>query len=299
MISGGVGPVKPSPAPRSRPHRSGGRLVGHDRLGDDRADRPGRRDTPGDCRLPHGDRRAAPARGGRLVGALRGVSPRADRWRCLVLGVCMAAFQVTYFNAVPRAGIAIAALIAICGAPLLITGAGRRRARRAVDRAPRASRSPSACTGTALLIAGPRTTADLSARFVAGVAAGPRREPGLRALRGARQGHAGAHRAAAGDRRHLHGGRPGARADTGGRRCRPAAGARLALARLSRRRHHRRRLRHLFAGLRDVSASAAGVASLIEPLTATLLGVFLFGERLGAARRAGRRAPVRRARPAA
>ena len=29
----------------------------------------------------------------------------------------MAAFQVTYFNAVPRAGIAIAALIAICGAP--------------------------------------------------------------------------------------------------------------------------------------------------------------------------------------
>src|SRR5437870_2666093 len=36
-------------------------------------------------------------------------------------------------------------------------------------------------------------------------------------------------------------------------------------------------------GLRDVPASAAGVASLLEPLTATLLGVGLFGERLGAA----------------
>ena len=36
-------------------------------------------------------------------------------------------------------------------------------------------------------------------------------------------------------------------------------------------------------GLRDVPASAAGVASLAEPLTATLLGVVLFGERLGTA----------------
>src|SRR5438094_527403 len=35
------------------------------------------------------------------------------------------------------------------------------------------------------------------------------------------------------------------------------------------------------AGLRYVAASAAGVASLLEPLTATLLGVLLFGERFG------------------
>ena len=34
-------------------------------------------------------------------------------------------------------------------------------------------------------------------------------------------------------------------------------------------------------GLRDVPASSAGVASLAEPLTAVLLGVFVFGERLG------------------
>jgi DME family drug/metabolite transporter len=36
-------------------------------------------------------------------------------------------------------------------------------------------------------------------------------------------------------------------------------------------------------GLRRVPASVAGVVTLLEPLTATLLGVLLFGERLGAA----------------
>ena len=34
-------------------------------------------------------------------------------------------------------------------------------------------------------------------------------------------------------------------------------------------------------GLRHVPASAAGVATLLEPLTAAILGVALFGERLG------------------
>jgi DME family drug/metabolite transporter len=41
------------------------------------------------------------------------------------------------------------------------------------------------------------------------------------------------------------------------------------------------------AGLRAVPASAAGVASLLEPLTATVLGVMLFGEQLGVAGWAG------------
>jgi DME family drug/metabolite transporter len=36
-----------------------------------------------------------------------------------------------------------------------------------------------------------------------------------------------------------------------------------------------------------VPASVAGVAALVEPLTATLLGVLVFGERLGAAGVAG------------
>jgi DME family drug/metabolite transporter len=37
------------------------------------------------------------------------------------------------------------------------------------------------------------------------------------------------------------------------------------------------------AGLRRVPAAVAGVVSLLEPLTATLLGVLLFGERFGVA----------------
>jgi DME family drug/metabolite transporter len=35
-------------------------------------------------------------------------------------------------------------------------------------------------------------------------------------------------------------------------------------------------------GLRFVPAAVAGIVSLFEPLTATLLGSLLFGERLGA-----------------
>src|SRR5438067_7462902 len=50
-----------------------------------------------------------------------GVRPAPDdAWRCLALGACMAAFQVTYFTAVTRAGIAVTALVAICSAPIMI-----------------------------------------------------------------------------------------------------------------------------------------------------------------------------------
>jgi DME family drug/metabolite transporter len=40
-------------------------------------------------------------------------------------------------------------------------------------------------------------------------------------------------------------------------------------------------------GLRHVSASVAAVVALLEPLTATLLGVLFFGERLGVIGAAG------------
>jgi drug/metabolite transporter, DME family len=206
---------------------------------------------------------------------------RADRWRCVALGVCMALFQVTYFNAVPRAGIAIAALIAICGAPLLITvlAAGllgeRVTARAAVALV-------LGVTGTALLIVGPRTTADVSARFVTGV---------LLAV-AASLGYA------------LY--VVLAKATLARVAPLPAAGATftvaaLVLAPLLASDGVGRQLAlgwpwlvYLGAvttagayaiyslGLRDVPASTAGVASLAEPLTAVLLGVFVFGERLGA-----------------
>src|SRR5919202_1189994 len=46
--------------------------------------------------------------------------PAAEAWRCLALGACMALFQVTYFTAVTRVGIAVTALVAICSAPIMI-----------------------------------------------------------------------------------------------------------------------------------------------------------------------------------
>jgi DME family drug/metabolite transporter len=206
---------------------------------------------------------------------------RGNRWRCVAMGLCMAAFQVTYFNAVPRAGIAIAALIAICGAPLLITVLAavllgeRVTARGAVALA-------LGVTGTALLIVGPRTTADLSGRFVTGV---------LLAL-GASLAYA------------LYVVLTKSALFRGGPLPTAAATftvAALVLAPLLTTEGVGRQLGlgwpwlvYLGAvataaaygvysyGLRDVSASAAGVASLAEPLTAVLLGVFVFGERLGA-----------------
>jgi len=207
---------------------------------------------------------------------------RADRWRCGALGVCMAAFQVFYFSAVTMAGIAIAALIAICSAPLTIAALaavmlGERLTVRFV------AALALGVVGAALLIVGPRTTADLSARFVAGVvlALGAGVAYGLYvvlakaalartaplALAGVNFGVAALVLAPV-----LAG---------------PDVGRQIALGWPW--------LLYLGAvttagayaiytiGLRDVPASAAGVASLLEPLTATLLGVGLFGERLGAA----------------
>lgn len=214
-----------------------------------------------------------------VAGSLR-IDP-ADRWRCLVLGLCMAAFQATYFSAVTLVGIAIAALIAICGAPLLITGlAAATLGERLTARIGAALAL--GVIGTALLIAGPHAGVDGSARFVAGV---------LLAL-GASLAYA------------LY--VVVAKATLARTAPLPLAAANFGIAALA--------LAPVLAGadvgrqvalgwpwllylgavttagayaiytigLRDVPASAAGIASLMEPLTATLLGVAVFGERLGA-----------------
>ena len=206
---------------------------------------------------------------------------RADRWRCAALGVCMAAFQACYFSAVTMTGIAIAALIAICSAPLIIALlAAATLGERLTVRVGIALGL--GVTGTALLILGPRTAADFSPRFVAGV--GLALAAGLAyalyvvltkatLARTAPLPLAGVNFTVsalvlapvlAG----------------------PGVGQQIALGWPW--------LLYLGAvttagayaiytiGLRDVPASAAGIASLTEPLTATLLGVVLFGERLGA-----------------
>jgi drug/metabolite transporter, DME family len=215
-----------------------------------------------------------------VTGSLR-VDP-ADRWRCVVLGLCMAAFQATYFSAVTLVGIATAALIAICSAPLLITGlAAAALGERLTARV--GSVLAMGVIGTALLIVGPRAAADVSVRFVAGV---------LLAL-GASFAYA------------LY--VVVAKATLARTAPLPLAAANfgvaaLALAPVLAGADVGRQvalgwpwLLYLGAvttagayaiytiGLRDVPASAAGVASLAEPLTATLLGVVLFGERLGTA----------------
>ncbi|HEU5196067.1 MAG TPA: EamA family transporter [Methylomirabilota bacterium] len=211
---------------------------------------------------------------------------RADRWRCVALGVCMAAFQACYFSAVTMTGIAIAALIAICSAPLIIallaaaTLGERLTVRVSIALA-------LGVIGTALLILGPRTAADFSPRFVAGV--GLALAAGLAyalyvvltkatLARTAPLPLAGVNFTVsalvlapvlAG----------------------PGVGQQIALGWPW--------LLYLGAvttagayaiytiGLRDVTASVAGIASLTEPLTATLLGVLVFGERLGAGGVAG------------
>jgi DME family drug/metabolite transporter len=215
-----------------------------------------------------------------VSGSLR-VHP-GDRRRCVALGACMAAFQVTYFSAVTLTGIAIAALIAICGAPLLITGLavgllGERLTARV------AGALALGVAGTALLIVGPRTAADLSPRFVAGVllALGASISYALYVVLAkatlARSAPLPLAAASFGVAALLLA--PLLAAPDAGRQivlgwpwllylgAVTTAGAYAAYT----------------IGLREVPASVAGIASLMEPLTATLLGVGLFGERLGAA----------------
>src|SRR5687768_15096682 len=57
-----------------------------------------------------------------LTGPRVAAASPADRWRCVAAGVCNAGFQAAYFTSVTLTGIAIAALIAICSAPILIAG---------------------------------------------------------------------------------------------------------------------------------------------------------------------------------
>lgn len=215
----------------------------------------------------------------RLLGGARGASA-ADRRRCVVAGVCNAGFQVAYFTSVTLTGIAITALIAICSAPILIAALAalllgeRPSARVAFSLA-------LGVGGTTLLVLGPLAAGGAPPHFAAGVvfallaglayalyvvvakAAVARMEP----LPVAAWTFAAAAVVMApallqdGARAQIELGWPwllylGAVT---------TAGAYAVYT----------------IGLRHVPAAAAGVAALLEPLTATLLGVAVFGERLG------------------
>jgi DME family drug/metabolite transporter len=215
----------------------------------------------------------------RLAGRVAGAST-ADRWRCVAAGVFNAGFQAAYFTSVTLTGIAITALIAICSAPILIAALAavllgeRPSARVVVSLA-------LGVGGTTLLVVGPRAAGGASPHFAAGVAfalaaglayalyvvvakAAVARMAPLRVAAWTFTTAAVVMAPALlqdGAVRQIQLGWPwllylGAVT---------TAGAYAAYT----------------IGLRHVPAAAAGVAALLEPLTATLLGIALFGERLG------------------
>ena len=207
---------------------------------------------------------------------------RADRARCILAGVCNAGFQAAYFTSVTLSGIAITALIAICSAPILITILAvlllgeRPSLRLALSLA-------LGVGGTTLLVVGARATDGAPPRFAAGV--------GLALLAGLAYAlYVVVAKAAVARMAPLPVAAwtfaaaavvmaPALLQDTALRQIAlgwpwllylgavTTAGAYAAYT----------------VGLRHVPAAAAAVAALLEPLTATLLGVLVFGEQLGLA----------------
>lgn len=220
----------------------------------------------------------APAEGLRLAG----------RWTTLewakagLLGGAMAAYQLCYFWAVPRTGVALTALLAICSAPIMITAGA------ALTLRERPARSTLvalllAVGGTAMVIVGPRGAEARPRDFVAGVVAAV--GAGLSYAVYAVTAKGLLHRAAP----------------------LPLAAVTFTLAALlltpalAVERNAAAQLGAgwpllvylglvptaaayvIFgAGLRRVTVTAAGIATLLEPVTASALGVLAFGERLGA-----------------
>ncbi|HYB41321.1 MAG TPA: EamA family transporter [Candidatus Methylomirabilis sp.] len=210
------------------------------------------------------------------------VAPTAGgRVSHVTLGLAMAAYQVCYFRAVTLTGVAVAALIAICSAPLLISGlAALFLGERLTGRVRMALAM--AVVGTGLLVAGPRGLRAIPGHFWLGA---------LLAL-GAGLSYAVYAVTAKAVVARMAPLRVAALTFT-------MAAVFLAPILLG----ERAPLRMLAAGwplllylglgptaiayvlftagLRRVPASVAGIVSLLEPLTASALGVIAFGESLG------------------
>jgi DME family drug/metabolite transporter len=207
---------------------------------------------------------------------------RADRWRTILAGCAMAIYQGSYFSAVVLAGITVAALISICSAPLVISTLaalflGERLTWRVI------AALGLGIGGTGLMIVGPGGDATVPSGFIPGAA--------LALLAGVAYAvYAVVTKASLTRSRPL-----------------PVAAINFTVAAvlltpaLSWTEAPARQLAlgwpwllylgvvatgaayaAYSVGLRTVPASVAGIAALLEPLTATLLGVLVFGERLGA-----------------
>jgi drug/metabolite transporter, DME family len=207
--------------------------------------------------------------------------PSGPRWRWVVMGACMAAYQATFFSAVALSGIALAALIAICSSPLLIALLAWALLGERLPQAVRLALGLGVL-GTALLIVGPRTRLDLTATFVLGalLALGAGLAYALYViLAKAALARATPLPLAAGTFTVaaivlapivLGGDWPVNQIIVGW----PWLVYLGAVATAGAYALHT-------AGLRLLPASVAGLAALLEPVTATALGVLVFDERLG------------------
>lgn len=235
------------------------------------------------------------ARGART--SARGKWQPRDWAKAALLGAAMAAYQVCYFWAVPRTGVALTALLAICPAPLMIA-AGAALTLKERPSPTTLAALLLAVAGTAMVLAGPRADGAAASGFTAGGFTAGTFAAGAFAALGAGLSYAvyavtakGLLRRAAplplaaltftlaallltpvlalerGAAAQLVAGWPlllylGVV---------PTAAAYVVFG----------------AGLRRVTVTTAGIATLLEPLTAAALGVLLFGERLGAVAWAG------------
>jgi DME family drug/metabolite transporter len=200
---------------------------------------------------------------------------------CAALGLAMAAYQVCYFRAVTLVGVAVAALLAICSAPLQIAVLAAVFLGERLTSMVRLSLGM-AVAGTALLVVGPRGLDDIAGHF------------GLGALLALGAGVSYAVYAVAAKGLLARVTPLAVAAITFALAAVLLAPALLAEAAPMRAMSAGWPLLlylgvgptaiayALFtAGLGRVPATAAGIVSLLEPLTATTLGLAVFGERLG------------------
>jgi len=226
-----------------------------------------------------------------MAAAARRLSPRlgapplrrSDSAAYALLGLSMAAYQVCYFFAVALTGVAVAALLAICSAPLIIAMLAALVLDERIDPVVKASLGM-AVVGTGLLVIGPRGAGEIAGRFGAG------------ALLALGAGLSYAVYAVAAKRVLARAAPLPVAAITFGLAALLLAPA-LALERAPARDLVRAAPLLLYlglgptaiayalftSGLRRVPATVAGIVGLLEPLTAATLGVAVFGESLGAA----------------
>ncbi|MEQ8967492.1 MAG: EamA family transporter [Azospirillaceae bacterium] len=214
------------------------------------------------------------------------IERRGDLALLAVIGLAVAGYQTFYFAAVARAGVAIATIVTLCGAPVLVgvlaaAALGERPTRRL------AAAGLAAIVGTALLVGWPEA-GPAGDKVVAGglIATGSALAYAVFAVTSRRI--AGAYPAfiiislgfgAGAVVLAVVAGARGLAVDHP-----PAAWAVLAYMGLVPT-----ALAYVlfYAGIRRITATVAGLVTLVEPLTATALAAILFGERLGPTGAAG------------